>query len=205
MRLIGSPEYIEAMCVQRYPELPEVLARVRERVPYYKREVYRYQAAALFTLARKFNSFKANFLEIGTARGYTAAIMAEAAPKANIVTLNVRDNEIEEARQHLAPYRNVTVVKAVSWDYLKEYRGPGLHFVFVDGDHKRIKKDLPWYSKVLPGGMMVFHDYAPAGTRRACPPVYDALNEFSRKLGQDFDVLVVDDGGVGFVGFCKRE
>lgn len=44
-----------------------------------------------------------------------------------------------------------------------KFKGP-IHLLFVDGDHryKTVRADIAnWASKITPGGIVVFHDYAP--------------------------------------------
>lgn len=48
---------------------------------------------------------------------------------------------------------------------LDSFRAMRIDLLFVDGSHKYedVKKDIAgWVSKVLPGGMVIFHDYTPA-------------------------------------------
>lgn len=204
MEITGkTPDQIIKKLAKELPEIPEMLERVGRRIPWRKRQIADYQAAALYTLVRPYNSPECTILELGTAQGFSAAVMAEAAPDARIITLNPDNNEATSARYNLRYYPNVTVVEALSWDYLKMWRGPGFDVIFVDGDHKRVRQDLPWWDHLLPGGAFLFHDYSPEGTYRECPPVFEALNEWAEAMQHPFDVLVVDDGGVGFAGFYK--
>jgi hypothetical protein len=52
---------------------------------------------------------------------------------------------------------------------------------------------------------MLFHDYSPAGSKRECPPVYQAIRQFAAWLGREPDVTVVDDGRAGMAGFYRQE
>lgn len=187
------------------PEVHDVLGRVGGRIARkQRREVELYQAACLFALARPFNHEGMRVLEIGTAVGYSAAILAEAAPMAEIITLNPDLAEAQIAEVNLRPYQNVSVIRRKSWEYLAEQRsGSPFHFIFIDGDHKRVRLDLPFWNLLAEGGLMLFHDYSPEGTWRACPPVYAAANDFAIEI-QPPDVLIVDDRGVGMIGFSKR-
>jgi predicted O-methyltransferase YrrM len=207
LKLAGAPAEILDAIGRLAPGVRASLAQARARVPAKKREVYEYQAAALFALAAQYNRLGAYILEIGTYYGYSAAVLAEAAPLARIVTLNPRDNEFPIARKNLAAYRNVQVLPQHSWDYLASSQICDLKpcdLIFVDGDHARVKQDIPWWERLAPGGLMLFHDYAPAGTPRPCPPVYAALNAWLAELGREtFDVLVVDDQGVGLAGLYR--
>lgn len=202
MQLTGSPNQIYAVLEARCPAVTDALKRVRQHVPAFKKEIALYQAAALYVLTVPYNREGVLILEIGTAWGYSAAVMAEAAPLASIVTLNPVAPEAAIARKHLRAYSNVTVVEEKSWDYLALHPNRRYSVVFVDGDHKNVKRDLPYWKNILPGGLFVFHDWSPAGSGRECPPVFEALNEFAATV-HPFGVQVIDDQRVGFAGFYK--
>ncbi|MFA5377697.1 MAG: TylF/MycF/NovP-related O-methyltransferase [Dehalococcoidia bacterium] len=207
MHLRGSMDGILDQLARQYSDIPAVLTRSNAAISVRKtkREIAPYQAAVLYAITRQFDYPGSSILEIGTALGFSASVMAQAAPRAHITTLNPRVDEADRARLNLATFPNVKVVAVASWDYLKHYKLPLFDIVFVDGDHAQVRRDMPWFDLIRPGGLMIFHDYSPAGTYRACPPVFDCLNEFAAHLGRDFDVLVVDDGGVGLAGWYKRE
>jgi len=162
-----------------------------------------YQLVALYGLAQPWNVKKARILEIGTGQGASAYVLSRAAPRAQIVTLNPNAIEADFARDHLhwAGCHNVEVVAEASWDYLVDYPGPEFHLVFVDGDHRHVLRDLPWFNWLWPLGTMLFHDYSP----RACPPVFEGVNHLGAALGRDPDVLIVDDDDIGMAGFCRRQ
>lgn len=204
MQLIWlTPDQIMAHLTEQHPEIPDVLARVRSHVPAKKRQIEAYQAAALYALVKRYDAPKAAILEIGTFLGYSAAIMSEAAPQASIVTLNPRADEAQLARQHLQAYPNVRVIERLSWDYIETQREPAWDVIFVDGDHKQVRRDLPWWDYINPGGAFLFHDYSPETSPRPCPPVYEALNDWSAAMRHPFDVMVVDNTQVGLAGFYK--
>lgn len=189
-----------------FPELKEMLRLAAEMAKgSAKQRVYEYQAAALYWLLQPYNRECASILEIGTYYGYTAAVMALAAPRAMITTLNPCAWEYDAARINLAKLANVRPLCVHSWDYLKGFSAAELDFVFVDGDHKRIEEDLAWWKWLLVGGMMLFHDYSPNGSGRPCPPVFRALNRWAEKLGRAPDVMIIDEDRVGMVGWIKRE
>ena len=203
-----KPEEILAGLEAMVPGLGLGLECARANVPWSKREIREYEAAALFALARQAAAGSAsggNILEIGTAYGYSCAVLAEAAPGASIVTLNPKAPEWEAAVENLSVYSNVRVVCERSWDYLAGYDGPALDLVFVDGDHGRTVLDFAWFERLRPGGLLLLHDYAPAGSGRPCQPVYEAANALRDGLGRDFDVHVEADDGVGLAGFYRRE
>lgn len=204
MILSGQPHEIMTHLCQHYPHVSGCVKAARAMVTHGKQEVSEYQAAALAALAKAYDVPGANILEIGTYYGYTAATIALAAPHANVMTLNTSQAEIIAARKSLAKFSNVKFQCIPSWDYLLSYNGPALDMIFVDGDHKRIALDLPWFDWVRVGGLMVFHDYTPLGAPRHCPPVYDALNAAVYRIGRGFDVLIVDDAQLGMAGWFKR-
>ena len=56
---------------------------------------------------------------------------------------------------------DIQLVTGDSWEAHKEIPGD-LAFCFIDADHsiEGVTKDiLPWTSRVMPGGIVVFHDY----------------------------------------------
>lgn len=203
LHLTGTQETILDALMRDHPELHRVLNRVRDRVLHIKREISEFQAGALYALAKHYNHKDARILEIGTAYGYSAAVMAEAAPLARIITLNPKEHERMAAMEHLKPYPNVQCVNAISWEYLAANPEATFDMVFVDGDHARISKDMPWWDRLRSGGLFFHHDYSPEDSWRPCPPVYDELNRFCAALKRGFDVLIVDDGKAGMAGWYK--
>lgn len=197
---------ILAFFVSIYPLLEDALQRAKERTRQTKRQIEPFQAAALYALARQYHlgTPGVRVLEIGTAYGYSAAILAEALPNAEIITLNPKGNEVEAARESFAPYYpNIEIKQMTSVQFLEEYTGT-FDLIFVDGDHKHVRNDLPYWDKLNIGGLMLFHDYSPAGTRRECPPVYEAVNEFAQQTQHALDVLISDSDNIGMAGFYKR-
>jgi len=143
----------------------------------------------------------ANILEIGTAAGFSASLLAQAAPLATIVTLNPRDWEVATATNYLEPWPNVTAVQAVSWDYLDTYNAPELDMVFVDGDHNRIFRDMPWFNLLKVGGLMLFHDYSEV----SCPSVFKTVRNFMLELKRPLDVEIIDSNLIGMAGIVRRD
>lgn len=187
-----------------HPELRAIEAQARQACKVTNKAIYPYQAAALYHYAKPHNGSRA--LEIGTAYGYSCFYLASAMPDSPVVTLNTSSAEVEAAKRTLAQFRYVEALEFVSWDYYsvtgKFNREYG--FIFVDGDHKQIKRDLPWFNRLEVGGLILFHDYSPKDSTRACPPVYRAINEMAKQLGRQPDVLVVDNDKVGLAGFIRQ-
>ncbi len=211
---------IYEQCIDSDPRVIDALTKVRHAVQGYKREIWQFQAAALFILAQQFNRPGARLLEIGTAWGYSAGIIAEACPLGNLVTLNPHHEEAIKAREHLRPWPNVKVQESKSWDFLKlwqgdrpdsDYKLPSPHhdylfdMIWVDGDHKRVALDFPYWNHLRAGGLFLFHDFSPEWSSRPCKPVYDCLMKFREWIGRDFDVLISDNSDTGMVGYYRHE
>lgn len=199
-----TPDEWLAYFTEHHPELPKIEKQARAKVPNTKKAVYAYQAAALYHLAKPYNGGRA--LEIGTAYGYSCYYLAKAMPDSKITTLNASIGEVEAVKANgTLNFPNVEILHRVSWEFLKESDGTAVYnFIFVDGDHKRVKNDFPFFNRLVEGGLIMFHDYAPLGSRRHCPPVYEAVNDLAKTLGREPDVLIVDDGNVGIAGFIRR-
>lgn len=192
--------------VAQHPELKKLEAAARKAIPNTKKAVYPYQAAALYHYAKPYDGGQA--LEIGTAYGYSCYFLASAMPKSQIVTLNASEGEWVEDVKILEKFKNVTPLHRLSWDYLRESDGTAVYnFIFVDGDHRPgpIRRDFQYFNRLLNDGLILFHDYSPLGSGRECPPVYEAVNELSKLLKREPDVLIVDDKQVGMAGFIRRE
>jgi len=165
-----------------------------------------HEALVLYHLAAQYDRSTARLLELGTLAGYSAVILAQAAPLAHLWTLNPAPHEYHAAMETLAPYRNVTLCNYASWDYLPAYRAKRdgrFALVFVDADHKHAARDLPWWQHLLVGGLMLWHDYdAESG-----PAVVATLQQLGQRLGRPLDVAVTDTQrlGRGLAGFYKRK
>jgi hypothetical protein len=119
-----------------------------------------------------------------------------------IVSLTVSALEANRARSGLARAgcTNVNIIVMSSCDYFK--RGAEVwDMIYVDGDHKRIAADLPWFNRLSVSGLFLCHDYTPESN----PTVYTVLNELAARLGRMFDVSLIDDRKIGMVGFYRRE
>lgn len=187
------------------PEVRARLAHIHDGMEHYpKREIRDYEAALLYVMAQQYNQPGANFVEIGTCWGWSAAVMAAAAPQASITTCTPNPNHVKIARRNLARYPQVQVVEARSVELLPEFADNCLALVFVDGDHKAVRDDLPWYNKLMEGGLKIHHDYCPPDTPvRPCRWVWDALNDFGARMHAP-DVLLVDADREGMAGWYRR-
>ena len=207
LHIRAHDEIIMLRMIELHREIPDVLSVARGCVGTLKkkREINAYQSAVLYHIVKQIHAPNPRILEIGTALGWSAAIMAQAAPHARIETVNIREDESSMARNNLSTFKNVTVINADSHAMVSNYKGPKYDMIFVDGDHDGVAGDMPWFNHLKVGGLMLHHDYAPPGSGRPCRPVYDELNHWRESMGRDFDVLVQDLENVGMAGYVRRE
>lgn len=190
----------------------ELLAKMQARVPDapamppVKRKVLDYQMLALYACASCFNRPGARILEIGTGHGGSGYMIGHAAPLATILSLTTNPGEKVEAEAfwRRAGIGGASVTVASSWDYLA-CDGQKWDLVWIDGDHNRIRLDLPWFDRLKIGGLMLCHDYSPNDSRTPSGIVYSELNAMAERLGRPFDVSLIDEGEVGMVGFYRRK
>lgn len=208
-KITGNHESLYSDLLTRWPEAGPAIERVRQQVWWSKRQIDNHrqrqpwQSAALYGLAKEYNRADCVILEIGTALGYSAAIMAEAAPKASIITLNPKPGEYEQAQENLKGYLNVSALKMKSWDYERIHPIEQYDMVFVDGDHQQVERDFVFWDHLKPEGLILFHDYSPSGSSRPCREVYEAINEFQQTVGE-IAILIMDEKEIGIAGFYKR-
>lgn len=198
---------------QIFEQLSEFVPNIKERIEaiyagmehHNKREIWDFQAAFLYVCAEQYNKDGAQLMEFGTCWGWSAAVIASAAPQASLVTMTPNVNHAKISAGQLAKHKRVKVLCLGSVDLLKTYSGPELDFLFVDGDHDNIALDMPWWNWIKVGGLMLHHDFTPKGCPRPTPIVYDELVRFKAWIGRKPDVLMVDDQGTGMAGWYKRK
>lgn len=188
-----------------WPDVAAVLAWTGRYIPYLKRQIAPYQGAVLAYYAHRQNGPGAQFLEIGTAIGYSACLMATAAPQAMITTLNPKDNEYKKASDNLKIRSNVQVVKKASQEFWQEDTGT-YDLIFVDGDHayNMVLHDSQFFNRLRPGGLILFHDYSPDGSARPSDGSFRALNDLQAKH-RPADVKVIGTGQVGMLGWFRQK
>lgn len=197
MILHNTSENIKAELLRLCPAAEVALERSRK----IDAGLLPYQAMALYHLAVPFNKTGNTILEIGTAAGYSASILAQAAPEAKILTLNPRHWECETAKVNLEPYPNVQIIEDWSWEYLTRWDRGELAMIFVDGHHNKVKRDLPWFNYLMIGGLIFFHDYSILTSSIS----YEVINDFAASLGRGLDISIVDQDKTGMAGIYRRE
>ena len=125
-----------------------------------------------------------NVLEIGSAFGYSACVMALAG--ANHVTAVDPHTWIPGSLQVMGDTvgaygvgDQVTILAMSSYTVMPELAEDGDRFglIFIDGDHSypAVRHDGEWAAKLLePGGTIAFHDY---GEDCCCPGVRHAIGD----------------------------
>lgn len=125
-------------------------------------------------------------LEVGSAYGYSAIVMARAGALVTAVDPHTGGTWLGDS--HAAMTANVgvyqvasrvTIVRESSQDALPRLATEGgrFGFVFIDGDHRyeAALHDIEWALKLLaPGGVLAVHDYAETC---CCPDVARAADQ----------------------------
>lgn len=206
LKKIGNDNEIMTDIKRAWPNVEAVLGWTARHIPYIKRQITPYQGAVLAHFAHLYNRTGAQFLEIGTAIGYSACLMATAAPKATITTLNPKDGEFEKARDNLKIRSTVKVVKATSEEFFTRPGGGPYDLIFVDGDHsyKMVRHDAMYFNRLRPGGLILFHDYSPDGSARPSAGSFQALNDL-QEIYRPADIKIIGSGQVGMLGWIRQE
>lgn len=204
--LVDEDGDIFAAVRDAYPDVDAVLNWTARHIPHKRQQIAPYQGAVLAYYAHHFNYPGAKILEIGTLQGYSACLMATAAPHAAVTTLNPKDGEHEQAAANLRIRSNVQVVKQTSQEFYRARRGELYDLIFVDGDHsyKVVLHDSQFFNSLRPGGLILFHDYSPDGSARPSDGCYRALNDL-QEARRPADVRVIGTGNVGMLGWIRRE
>lgn len=97
-------------------------------------------------------------VELGTRNGFSAAVLALAAPRAHIMTIDIEPGP----RAGLRGFTHVQEMQGVSWQCAERVPAASVDLLFIDADHTCATRDLKaWRSRLKPGAAVVFHDYVP--------------------------------------------
>ena len=114
-----------------------------------------------------------NWLEIGTHKGESTALVASSGQVKNIVTIDVKDYE-KIGLYH--EFDNIEFMLGHSDDLVDRFEDESFDMIYIDGDHtyEQVCKDIDNYlPKVKNGGFIGGHDYHDG----AWPEVVRAVNE----------------------------
>ncbi|MGT2742950.1 O-methyltransferase [Streptococcus plurextorum] len=137
----------------------EAFAR-RENIPIIQHEVVAYFRLLMQTLQPE------SILEIGTAIGFSALLMAEYAPEAKITTIDRNEEMIAFAKDNFAKYDTRKQIKLLEGDAvdLLSTLEDEYDFVFMDSAKSKYVIFLPEVLKRLKvGGVIVFDDIFQGG------------------------------------------
>jgi len=110
-------------------------------------------------------------VNIGVWKGASLHCLRAGAPGARIVGVDLE-------RQQFAEPPQAEIWIGDSGRLYAQFHDP-IHLLFVDGDHSRkaVEADIPWVEKVVPGGVVAFHDYRPAEEHLAARPHLDGVRQ----------------------------
>lgn len=133
----------------------------RENVPVIPRETAAYFRWFLQVMQPQ------SILEIGTAIGYSALLMAENSPQAHITTIDRNEEMIGLAKQHFAAYdsrKQITLLEGEAAEVLSGLPDNHYDFVFMDSAKSKYIVFLPEVlKKVKLGGVVVLDDIFQGG------------------------------------------
>ena len=131
-----------------------------ENIPVIPHETVVYFQFLLQTLQPK------KILEIGTAIGFSALLMAQASPDASITTIERNPEMATLARENLAKYdlaQQIEVIEGDEIDVLTNLPG-GYYFAFMDSDKYKYIVFLPEIlNRLSVGGIVVIDDVVQGG------------------------------------------
>lgn len=124
----------------------------RDRVPILRRP----SAAFLRSILRA--EMPERILEIGTAIGYSALLMHEVCPQAEITTLELDPQRAERARTYFDRAGAAGHIRLIPGDAAESLKmlEPGYGFIFSDGPKGQIPAYFPMLDRLLkPGGILL--------------------------------------------------
>lgn len=136
-------------------------------------------------------------LEIGSAFGYSAVMMALAGGQVTAIDPHSEiPGSLETMTANVAAYGvagRVAILCETSYSAMPRLAAGEASFglIFVDGDHQAeaVRHDAGWALRLLaPGGVLACHDY---GEECCCPGVRQALDELFPEGGELTDSLFV--------------
>lgn len=96
------------------------------------------------------------------------------------------------------PYNNVTIIRDISVNAVKQFQNESIDLVYIDGNHTYdfVTKDLEiWWPKIKKGGFISGHDYQLKG-------VTQAVTEFCNTNGVEIEYLTNEKGCASY--FIRR-
>jgi len=149
-----------------------------------------------------------DILEVGTAIGYSTIWLAEAAPQARIVTMDIDEERLARARENLREAGCLDRVDVLLRDATQGLPADQYQFdcLFIDAAKGQYAKFLQLYLPLLrPGGLLITDNVlfrglvaAPEEASKRHRPMVDKLREYNRLLAHQEELetsfLPVGDG-----------
>ena len=149
-----------------------------------------------------------SILEVGTAIGYSTIWLAEAAPQARIVTMDIDEERLARARENLREAGCADRVEVLLRDATLGLPAEKYQFdcLFIDAAKGQYPKFLDLYLPLLrPGGLVISDNVlfrglvaAPEESGKRLRPMVDKLRGYNQMLAQsaelDTSFLPVGDG-----------
>ncbi|MEY8513885.1 O-methyltransferase [Lactococcus taiwanensis] len=163
-RPVVKPELVKWMResqTQLSGEITEVLSFAKNNnIPVIPHETVLYFQMLLSLLRPK------RILEIGTAIGFSALVMAQASPEAEIVTIDRNPEMIELAKENLSKYdhrQQIILKEGDAQEVLTELSG-AFDIIFMDSAKSKYVEFLPRAMELLaPNGVILMDDIFQAG------------------------------------------
>ncbi|NGQ94228.1 O-methyltransferase [Brevibacillus sp. SYP-B805] len=203
--MITNPA-IEAYLTQLAPERSPLLARLEAEAAAEGIPIIQLPAAQVLRLLLQLHKPSA-ILEIGTAIGYSAIWMAEAAPEATIVTIEMDEARIARARQNFAEAGVAERIELIHGDATAglpdRYR---FDCMFIDAAKGQYQTFLDRYLPHLEEGGLVICDNVlfrglvpePQAADKRLRPLVEKINRFNAGLAHRSELettfLPVGDG-----------
>ena len=197
-------DYMRGHLLENQGHLAEIEAFAHEHnIPIIQHEVVAYFRLLMQSLEPK------NILEVGTAIGFSALLMAEFAPKAQITTIDRNPEMISLAKENFDKYdsrKQITLLEGDAVDVINDL-DQDYDFVFMDSAKSKYIVFLPEILKhVKKGGIIIFDDIFQGGdiakpiedVRRGQRTIYRGLHRlFDKTLrhpGLTASLIPMSDG-----------
>ena len=177
---------------------------INEDVPIIRRETESFLKVILQMSLAKKEDLK--ILEIGTAIGYSALVMATEAPKANIDTIENYEKRLVSARENIKGHDNINLIEGDAVQIIKELDGP-YDFIFLDAAKAQYIVMLPDLIRLMDkGAVLVADNVLQEGeliesrfvTERRQRTIHERMREFLYEIKHNKDlestILTVGDG-----------
>ncbi len=187
--MITNPR-IEAYLATLVPQRSELLSRLEEEAAKEGIPIIQLASAQVMRMLVKLHKPKA-ILEIGTAIGYSTIWLAEAAPEARIVTMELDAERISRARNNFAEAGVAERIELIEGD---AGRGLAKHYqfdcLFIDAAKGQYRAFLDLYLPHVRDGGLIISDNVlfrglvtdPEAASKRQRPLVDKIDRYNRYL-----------------------